>query len=75
MSSGIAPALRVLSLFDDGLRSKAEVGSLKVTRSSDSVEVEFAEASLYTEVFSGPSKISSAEVHKQHYKMQPSMGP
>ena len=59
MSSGIATSLRILSLFDDGLRSKAEVGRLKVTRSSKNVEVEFAEASLCTEVFSGPSKVSS----------------
>ena len=59
MSSGIAPALRVLSLFDDGLRSKAEVGIHKVTRSSKNVEVEFTDASLCTEVFSGPSEVSS----------------
>ena len=58
-NSGIATALRILSLFDDDLRSKAEVGSLKVTRSSKRVEVKFADAALCTEVFSGPSKVSS----------------
>ena len=44
---------------DDDLRSKAEVGSLKVMRSSKRVEVKFADAALCTEVFSGPSKVRS----------------
>jgi len=54
VSTGISPALRILSLFDTKIRSKVEISEVEVTRAEDgeAVEVEFADAGLYKDVIS-----------------------
>ena len=61
-SSGFAPALRILSLFDKTFRAKLEATQIKVHRSEsgETAEVEFKDAELYTDGVFKTEKASQA---------------
>ncbi len=52
-SSGIAPSIRVMSLFDRGFRAGAEVTALEVARRGEGeAEVSFRDAPTLVDIFS-----------------------
>ncbi len=62
-SSGIAPSIRILSLFDPEFRSKSEVRALRVKRSvtdekGDAAVVEFEDAMTVRDIFSEVHEIA-----------------
>ena len=59
-SSGLAPSIRILSLFDADFRAKSEVRNLSVNRSDsgETVKVEFADAVSVAEIFSQAKEVA-----------------